>query len=777
MKTLLPFLIILLPFAAAAQQEAHLDSFDVRSYDLTIDLSDLQGQRISGATVVEFDPVMDGLQEITLDLYKLQVDSVVPAQSFTYSGNKLKINLDRTYAAADTSGSVTVYYSGNPEKDPSGWGGFYFSGTHSGYAWNLGVGFQVNPHPFGRAWFPCKDGFQDKAVYDFHITTDSSFKAYCNGTLQGVNTLPDGRKEWNWSFSSPISTYLASVAVAEYEEIGWIHPSERGPVDVTLVATEYDTANMRSSFRHLPQGLDIFEDRFGPQPYDRVGFVAVPFNGGAMEHATNIAYPRAAIDGSLRSETLWAHELSHHWFGDIVTCADATEMWLNEGFASYSENVFLEGMYGREAYRDAVRANHHQVLRYAHIVDEEPRPLIPIPHDYTYGMHVYNKGADVAHTLRTYLGDSLFFSGLESFILQNWQGLMTTQSLQQHLEQVSGRDLSTFFDPWVRTQGFPHFSVKSWEYLPTGASRIKVEVEQQLRFAPDFYEGVPLELVLVTSDQELLSVPFTASGALSDTTFITPDNLVDVWVNPHGLVADAVTHQYQTLTEEKTYSFADALMEVEVKQVQDSALLLVEHHWVPAPDFLNYNPGIRLHNYRYWSVGGVVPEQTVLEATIPYDGREAMGAYLDHTFIDGAEDSLVLMYREDPQSEWYEWADFEHQMGHPSDMRGSFVIKGLQTGQYALGTRDYSVGTGETPAPAEQGFRLFPNPADEELVLEAKDPKGIVSIIDSQGRTVWQQDWKAVPQLRIDTSGLASGSYVVRLKQKESVVQQKVVIQ
>ena len=113
-----------------------------------------------------------------------------------------------------------------------------------------------------------------------------------------------------------------------------------------------------------------------------------------MEHATNIAYPRYAIaNGDKTSETLFAHELAHHWWGNTITCKTQEDMWLNEGWASYSERLFLEAVYGKKAYEDDIEANHHSVLQFAHVLDEAVLPVSGIGHANTYGRHVYDKGA------------------------------------------------------------------------------------------------------------------------------------------------------------------------------------------------------------------------------------------------------------------------------------------------------------------------------------------------------------------------------------------------
>ncbi len=198
---------------------------------------------------------------------------------------------------------VTVFYSGTPKPDAQ-WGGFYFTGE---YAFNLGVGFAADPHNFGRAWFPCFDNFTDRALYYTNITVDSGFKAYANGYLTEILNNGNATQTFKWTMDEAIPTYLASVAIAQYEEV----TMNVNGIPVILTSLASDTSNLRSSFENLPACIERYEQVYGSHTFDRIGFNCVPFNSGAMEHATNIAYPLYAIaGGSKSSETLYAHELS-----------------------------------------------------------------------------------------------------------------------------------------------------------------------------------------------------------------------------------------------------------------------------------------------------------------------------------------------------------------------------------------------------------------------------------------------------------------------------------
>ena len=189
------------------------DTIHVAHYDISIDTISYAGQSIKAHTAVSVVAKMNGVNNISLSLLQLVVDSIVSGGqllAFTYNDTVLRITPVNVLNQNDTA-VLTLYYHGIPKQDATGWGGFYFSGA---YAFNLGVGFAADPHAFGRIWFPCIDEFTDRATYDFHITTAPTSKAFCNGTLISQTANPNGTITWHWSLSQTIPTYLACMAVA-----------------------------------------------------------------------------------------------------------------------------------------------------------------------------------------------------------------------------------------------------------------------------------------------------------------------------------------------------------------------------------------------------------------------------------------------------------------------------------------------------------------------------------------------------------------------------------
>lgn len=261
------------------------DTIDILDYNITLDITDFTApDTIWGNTQVTFVPKMNNVSTLSLDLLHMTIDSVEMNGNnlaFSYDDTLIVIALPVIHNIGDTS-VVTVHYRGEPQGDPSGWGGWY---NQTGYAFNLGVGFAADPHNYGRVWFPCFDNFVERSTYKFNITTSNGKVAYCNGQLAGDTTYANGKRMRTWVMNENIPTYLASVSVAAYTHVNQTYNGINGPIPMWLTALPADTTNMKNSFIHLPDAMQAFENGYGPYMWNRVGFCLVPFSSGAMEHA------------------------------------------------------------------------------------------------------------------------------------------------------------------------------------------------------------------------------------------------------------------------------------------------------------------------------------------------------------------------------------------------------------------------------------------------------------------------------------------------------------
>ena len=743
------------------------DTIDVINYTINLDITDYAGQKISGNTIVKFAPKLNSQNKIRLDLLKMTIDSIKQGNTlltYTYNDTVLKANLPLALNTTDTT-NVTVFYHGIPQGDPAGWGGFSFNGN---YAYNLGVGFGAKPHNYGRVWFPCFDNFVEKSTYEFNIITDPAKPAYCNGVLMSDATLA-GKRTRKWVLNKPVPSYLASVAVADYTQVNWTINAANGSLPVILAARPTDTTALKTGFVHLPNAVLGFESFYGPYVWNRVGYCLVPFSSGAMEHATNIAYPQAAIGNLAYESELMAHELSHHWWGDLMTCETQEDMWLNEGMASYSERLFLEYTYNYARYLAEVKSVHDDMVKFAHLREKGFRAISGVPHDYTYGDHVYRKGADVAHTLRTYMGDAAFFAGLKYVLQQKAYKNMNSIEFRDLLQTSSGQNLTNFFSNWVLAGGWPHFSVDSVKTTGTSSPYISVVyVKQKLFGAPSLYTAVPLELTFMNAAWNKEVKNITMSGATQSFTVQTNVKPVYTGMNVESKISDAISSEYKTLKTNATitYTLGRATLIISDKGL-DSTYLRIEHNFAKPDPFKNNTHGFRLNTQHYWKLDGILSSGFVSKLRLNYDGNKntSGNSYLDTCLTTVNGDSLILLYRKNAADDWHEVSSYSKLK--LSSKTGFVTADTLKKGEYVFANgKSNVIGINEKTKKQDVEMSIFPNPATNVLYVNIENYKltknSEIRIYDNMGRLVLTKN-NADYKNEIFVNELQSGIYNVCL--------------
>ena len=758
-------------------EDGRSDSIDIIRTNITLNL--LNVPQIKAECQLVLWGKVGGINSIRLDLEGLTVDSVKksggPLLAFSQVGNSLLINFLQALPTNDQS-FVSIFYHGIPPTDASGWGGYYNTG---GYTFNLGVGFAADPHSFGRAWFPCFDNFVERCAFGITILSATGKLGYSNGQLTQEENIPGGVSRY-WEIPDPIPAYLACFASGPYTSFKRTYSGEIGPIAVEIAAAPADTNKVRNSFINLPKAIEAFEYWYGPYRWNKIGYSLVPFNSGAMEHATNIAIGRAYIDGTLNYETLWAHELSHMWWGDLTTCSTAEDMWLNEGWASYSEHLFTEKVYGQTAFRNAVRANHLNVLQNAHISEGGYLAVSGVPHNLTYGTHVYNKGASIAHNLRGYLGDSLFRAGCRAAMVQTAFDDWSSAELRDKLEAATGQELTDFFEDWVFAGGYPDYTVDSVKFIysPVDAPTIaQVFVKQKLRGAPHFHHNVPLEFTFLMSDGQRQYQRGTVSGESSMVEFQftawgpAPQT---VFVNTNLKLLQARSEGEKMIKTTGGTNFGEAKLNLTVNSIgSDSVLFRVEHHF-SAPDNAGANPnGYALTN-RYWSVltaGNTIPTGFDAQATLIYDGRGS-GDQLDTELFAAtspSEDSVLLLYRPGAGHAWQQWPTYTKiTLGSTTDMYGQLRPTHLSPGEYTIGKGVSTIAT-KNPNPLGK-IEIAPNPTTRQVRIRTDETFENATLIVADGQT--EKTWHLSPttEAEFDLSAFPSGQYWILLEGKSGSV-------
>ena len=461
--------------------------YDVQHYDLTLRV-DPEAKTIAGTLTMRAAAVAD-CPRIALDLDDaLRAEAIAvdgAAAKFAQRDGRLWIE-PPTAPATGAEFEVAVTYGGAPRVAPHPpWeGGFTWAKTQAGQPW-IATSCQGEG---ADLWWPCKDHPSDKPQgVDLHITVPAGLIVASNGTLQGESDAAGGGRTFHWHVASPISNYCVALNIAPYEVISDTYTCVDGtetPVRFFALPEHAERAK-----RILPQFLDhlrAFEEILGPYPFrgEKYGVAETPHLG--MEHQTIIAYGNHYTDMSY--DWLHNHELSHEWWGNLVTCNDWRDMWIHEGFGTYMQALYLEKRRGRSAYDAEMRRQAHFVNRIA-VAPRQSMDSRQIYFDNGGSNDIYAKGAWVLHTLRWLLGDERFFACLRKFCYPTEAAAKATDGSQVRLvctddfvktcNEVAGEDLAWFFEVYVRQPRLPGLR----EEVRDGALHLDWEVPQGLSFS------------------------------------------------------------------------------------------------------------------------------------------------------------------------------------------------------------------------------------------------------------------------------------------------------
>jgi aminopeptidase N len=466
-------------------------NIDVTYYglDLTI-ATPPQQPLLSGHVLIKAISRSDTLRQVPLDLSDpMTVDSVVMNGSpvaFSHAFSLLWVTLDRTYPSGQLFG-FTVYYHGLPV--PTGFHSFEFSshGT-TPWVWSLS-------EPYGaRDWWPCKDHPLDKAdSVDVRVTCDAAFKVGSNGRLVSITDHGDGTHTYAWSERYPIATYLVSVALTDYVEFSdWFHYGPADSMEVLNYVLPEQYPAVRDQAAKTVTMLEVFSRLYGLYPFIKEKYGHCSFGwGGAMEHQT-------MTSTTTYDEYVIAHELGHQWFGDLISPGSWRDLWLNEGFATYSEALYAEALGGASAYHTYIKPIMEGAKHATGTLRVSDTTSVT---NLFNASRVYDKGGSVLHMLRHLLGDTLFFESLRSYVANPTlrYATATTEDFRAACERAPGRNLGFFFDEWVDGEDFPWYQY-SWSTRATPAGfETTVRLSQNAKATPPTFFTMPLDCRFSTS--------------------------------------------------------------------------------------------------------------------------------------------------------------------------------------------------------------------------------------------------------------------------------------
>ena len=482
--------------------------YDVFFYRLDLDASDLVHENIIGTASTYAVSLVDDFDVVLLDFSSnMEVDSVKSGGddvAYTHASDYLEIYLNQSYNTGEEF-EVTVSYHGHP--GPGYFGEVFWWDTHNGFPI-----IQTLSEPWGaREWWPCKDDPSDKAdSADANYTVRDDMIAASEGVLVEVIDNGNGTKTYKWQERYPIVTYLISLAATNYEVIDdWYYTLDADSMPITHYVYPEHYNNALEDLSITPDAIACYANLFMEYPFleEKYGHAIFEW-GGAMEHQTCTSYGSVLIRGNHWYDYILVHELAHQWWGDMVTCATWPDIWLNEGFASYSEALWFEHLGGWDDY--------HEYMIYGLAVSDPSGPIYD-PDPLFGGNTVYHKGAWVLHMLRNVMGEEAFFEGLTDYGTRYmYQSAITTEFIAVMEDHYPSGDLWWYFYPWLWGMNRPWYGYSyMYEDVGGGEYELFIHVDQKQPQPAPFFT---------------MPIDFLIEGAVEETTFVAfNDTLVSDW--------------------------------------------------------------------------------------------------------------------------------------------------------------------------------------------------------------------------------------------------------
>lgn len=437
-----------LALSASAADIAKMNKYDVHYYKLDIEVQN-NSVYLSGNATMQAK-VIQSISEITLQLHEdLNIDSIKlndVATTFSRVADVLNVSTNGTLQPNSFFKLIIYYHGTAPSSGQGAIGNGFSNNTSKSVTWSLSEPYSA------YEWWPCKQVLTDKAdSSDVWITTDSLNKAGSNGVLKNKVVLGNGKVRYEWKSRYPIAYYLISVAVCPYDEyISYAHPAGADSILIQDYLFKDATTFQKESLKETAALIELFSSRFGLYPFaqEKYGHAQAVF-GGAMEHQT------MSTMGAINFDIV-AHELGHQWFGDMVTCGSWNDIWINEGFASYSELVAIEELKTPQEATEWI----NETMMFAQFADGSVYVTDSLNVSRIFNFYsTYQKGAALLRMLRFEVNnDSLFFAGIRNYLQAHRYNTAKATDFKLTMEQTLGTSLTDFFNQWYYNPGYPVFS-------------------------------------------------------------------------------------------------------------------------------------------------------------------------------------------------------------------------------------------------------------------------------------------------------------------------------
>jgi aminopeptidase N len=487
----------------AARTERLIDGWKPTHYQVALTFNEKLTEITSARAEITILCLKDSLSQIDLDFGKLPLDAVTVnnrSAPYTRSAGLISIKLSQRVRQG-TSLLVAVSYHGKPQD------GLVLTLDKAGKPSAVGDNWPNRSHH----WFPCLDHPSAKATVTFSITAPTNDLVVANGKLDRVENSSSTTRTWTYTESVPIPPYCMIIAVGDF---ALVEP----PAETTLLAyyvPQTDRAYAMQGFAPANPSLKFFSQTVAPYPYEKLALIIGATRFGGMENSSAIVFSSTLFNA--RAEPLSnafkireglrdviAHEIAHQWFGDSVTEATWSDLWLSEGFADYFAGLFIQHYEGEPDFQRYMKDLADTYFNY------EKNTRTPIHDTNTEDLfkllnaNNYQKGAWVLHMLRAELGDAQFFSGIRIYYDAHKNSTATSEDLRAAFEKASGRDLKDFFARWIYGAGHPSYEL-SWQWNEK-TNKLRI-VLKQLQPEPAFPNAVPIDILTANGKRHVVLKP------------------------------------------------------------------------------------------------------------------------------------------------------------------------------------------------------------------------------------------------------------------------------
>ena len=487
----------------AARSERLIDGWKPTNYNVSLTFNESLTEITRAKTEITILSLQDSLSQIDLDFGELPLDAVTVnnrSAPYTRSAGLISIKLSQRVRRG-TNLVVAVSYHGKP-KD-----GLVLTLDKAGKPSAVGDNWPNRSHH----WFPCLDHPSAKATVTFSITVPTHDLVVANGKLDRVENSSSTARTWTYTESVPIPPYCMIIAVGDF---ALVEP----PAETTLLAyyvPQTDRAYAMQGFAPANPSLKFFSQTVAPYPYEKLALIIGATRFGGMENSSAIVFSTTLFDARAQPlsnvfkireglrDTI-AHEIAHQWFGDSVTEATWSDLWLSEGFADYFAGLFIQRYEGEPDFQRYMKNEADIYFSY------EKNTRTPIHDTNTEDLfkllnaNNYQKGAWVLHMLRAEMGDAQFFRGIRLYYEAHKNATATSEDLRAAFEKTSGRDLKDFFSRWIYGAGHPSYEL-SWQWNEK-TNKLRMMLKQ-LQPEPAFPNAVPIDILTANGKRRFVLKP------------------------------------------------------------------------------------------------------------------------------------------------------------------------------------------------------------------------------------------------------------------------------